>query len=133
MPLTSDAGLFRSLVKLGGELVALHLLERVPEPDVTFPIEGDNVVDKVRYSEPDGKRGGWVYINKTQYFEGVAPEVWDFHIGGYQVAHKWLKDRKTRELSYDDINHYRRTVTALRETIRLMGEIDATIPKWPIE
>jgi hypothetical protein len=76
---------------------------------------------------------GRVYINKDQYFEGVTPEVWDFHIGGYQVCEKWLKDRRGRELSYDDTNHYQKIVVALKETIRLMQEIDATIPQWPIE
>jgi hypothetical protein len=65
--------------------------------------------------------------------EGVPPEVWNFHVGGYQVCEKWLKDRRGRTLSYDDLEHYRKVVTALRETIRLMAEIDAAIPKWPIE
>jgi len=63
---------------------------------------------------------GWVYINKGQYFEGVRQEVWEFHIGGYQVCEKWLKDRRGRELSYDDIRHYQRIVVALGETGRLM-------------
>jgi hypothetical protein len=60
------------------------------------------------------------------------PEVWNFHIGGYQVCEKWLKDRRGRTLSYEDLEHYAKVVTALRETIRLMAEIDAAIPKWPI-
>ena len=68
-----------------------------------------------------------------QYFEGVPPEVWNFQIGGYQVCEKWLKDRRGRTLTYDDLEHYRKLVTALRETIRLMAEIDAAIPKWPME
>jgi hypothetical protein len=68
-----------------------------------------------------------------QYFEGVPPEVWDFHIGGYQVCEKWLKDRRGRTLSFDDLTHYQKIITALKETIRLMAEIDAAIPKWPIE
>jgi len=69
----------------------------------------------------------------AQYFEGVPPEVWNFHIGGYQVCEKWLKDRRGRILTYDDLTHYAKVVTALSETIRLMAEIDAAIPKWPIE
>jgi len=133
VPLTSDRDLFRRLVALGGELVELHLLEKIPTPKVTFPETGDNVVEKVRYHDPGRDGGGWVYINKTQFFEGVPPEVWDFHIGGYQVAHKWLKDRKGRTLSYDDIQHYRKVITALGETIRIMSEIDEAIPKWPVE
>jgi len=68
-----------------------------------------------------------------QYFEGVPPEVWNFHIGGYQVCEKWLKDRRGRTLTYDDLEHYCKVVTALSETIRLMAAIDAAIPKWPIE
>jgi hypothetical protein len=68
-----------------------------------------------------------------QYFEGVPPEVWNFHIGGYQVCEKWLKDRRGRTLTYEDLEHYRKVVTAIQETIRLMAEIDAAIPKWPIE
>jgi hypothetical protein len=68
-----------------------------------------------------------------QYFEGVPPEVWNFHIGGYQVCEKWLKDRRGRTLSFDDLTHYQKIIMALKETIRLMAEIDAAIPKWPIE
>jgi REP element-mobilizing transposase RayT len=68
-----------------------------------------------------------------QYFEGVPPEAWNFHIGGYQVCEKWLKDRRGRTLTYDDLEHYCKVVTALSETIHLMAEIDAAIPKWPIE
>ena len=130
LPLTSDLGLFRALAKRGEELVALHLMES-PTVDhliTTFPITGSNEVEKVRYAEP-----GRVFINKTQYFEGVEREVWGFHIGGYQVLHKWLKDRKGRTLSYDDVTHYGKIVVALKETMRLMGEIDEVIPSWPIE
>jgi hypothetical protein len=98
------------------------------QPIAKFPVRGSNEVEKVRYAE-DGR----VYINKTQYFEGVEPQVWEFHIGGYQVLEKWLKDRKGRTLSYDDVSHYGKIVVALKETIRLMEEIDAIIPSWPIE
>jgi hypothetical protein len=76
---------------------------------------------------------GRVYINETQYFGPIDPDVWAFEIGGYQVLHKWLKDRKGRALSFDDVQHYREIVVAFRETMRLMEEIDATIPKWPVE
>ena len=67
-----------------------------------------------------------------QYFEGVPPGVWNFHIGGYQVCEKWLKDRRGRALIFDDLTHYGKVVTAIKETMRLMAEIDAAIPKWPI-
>jgi len=129
LPLTSDARLFGRLCGLGAELVGLHLLEAVPPPGVNFPARGGNTVEKVRYVDTQRR----VYINDEQYFQPVAAEVWGFHVGGYQVCQKWLKDRKGRKLSYDDITHYRKVATALGETIRLMGEIDAAIVSWPIE
>jgi len=87
-----------------------------------------------------GREGGRVCVSKDspkddtrgQYFEGVPPEVWEFHVGGYQVCEKWLKDRRGRRLSYEDIEHYHRIVVALTETIRLMTEIDEAIPAWPL-
>jgi len=134
LPLTSDLGLFRALAEKGEELVALHLMESptLDHGSAKFHGKGSNEVEKVRYAEPAEGRPGLVYVNKTQYFEGVEPEVWEFHIGGYQVLEKWLKDRKGRTLSYDDVSHYGKIVVALRETIRLMGEIDEVIPSWPI-
>ena len=114
-------------------LVALHLMESPLLNTLTtkYPVDGDHQVEKVRYDEKTQR----VYINKTQYFEGVPPEVWNFHIGGYQVCEKWLKDRQKakRKLSIDDITHYQKIVVALKETIRLMAEIDELIPGWPIE
>ncbi len=71
-------------------------------------------------------------INKTQYFEGIAPDLWEFQIGGYQVLHKWLKDRRGRMLSYDELTHYQQTAVALQKTIDLMEKIDQVIPEWPI-
>ena len=132
VPLTSDRKLFANLCALGAELVGLHLLERVPPPEATYPQAGDSVVDKPRYKPPTDEAAGRVYVNKDQYFDNVPPEVWEFHVGGYQVCEKWLKDRKTRALSYDDIQTYRKITEALRGTIRLMGEIDAEIPAWPL-
>jgi hypothetical protein len=79
-----------------------------------------------------GGTKGRVYINKTQFFEGVPKDAWEFHIGGYQVCEKWLKDRKGRSVSSDDIDHYQKIVVALAETIRLMKEIDEVIPGWPL-
>ena len=137
LPLTSDPGLFRSLCELGRGLVALHLLEEHPDSATRFPITGDGAVEAVRYAEPgQGSDSGRVWINKTQYFEGVPPEIWAFHVGGYQVCQKWLKDRKGRRLSYNDITHYQRIVAALGETIRLMAEIDGVIEAhggWPLK
>jgi len=72
---------------------------------------------------------GRAYINPDQYFGGLPPEVWEFHIGGYQVCEKWLKDRKGRMPSYDDLTHYQYIISALKETISLMDKIDKTIDK----
>ncbi|MCK4732319.1 MAG: hypothetical protein KAT65_07665 [Methanophagales archaeon] len=74
-------------------------------------------------------------INKTQYFEGIPEEVYDFHIGCYQVCQKWLKDRKGRPLTEEEIEQYQKIVVALNETIRIMKEIDEVIEEhwwWPV-
>ena len=84
----------------------------------SYPQDGNNVVTTPRFEARK------VYINPTQYFEGVPESTWQFYIGGYQPAQKWLKDRKGRELSFDDIFHYQRMKVALSETERLMEEID---------
>jgi len=130
LPLTSDIGLFQALAGKGAELVALHLMESPALNSLItrYPVSGSNIVEKVAYNESERR----VYINKAQYFEGVAPEVWSFHIGGYQVCQKWLKDRRSRTLSYDELTHYQKVVVALKETIRIMSEIDALIPAWPL-
>jgi hypothetical protein len=72
-------------------------------------------------------QSGRVYINGTQYFDGVSETTWNFYIGGYQPAQKWLKDRKGRTLTYDDIRHYQKIIVALTETDRLMKVIDRTL------
>lgn len=132
LPLTSDAKLFRALTAKGAELVALHLLESPKLEDflTDWSIKGDTIVEKVQYTENDKR----VWINKTQYFGGVQKAVWEFHIGGYQVCAKWLKDRKGHKLTYEDTQHYQKIVVALSETIRLMRDIDEVIRKhgdWP--
>jgi Type ISP C-terminal specificity domain len=135
LPLTSNVDLFRQLCKLGERLVGLHLMEQHGTALPMYPEEGNDKVEKVEYRAVKDQPGR-VYINKTQYFEGVPSEVWNFHIGGYQVCHKWLKDRKDRVLSYEDIKHYQRIVAALAETILLMEQIDEAIEDqggWPIE
>ncbi len=131
LPLTSDKGLFKALVEKGAELVALHLMESpaIETRITTYPAKGSNEVEKVTYDEKTQR----VYINKEQYFEGVPPEVWEFHVGGYQVCQKWLKDRKGRKLTIDESRHYQKIVIALKETIRIMAEIDRVIPGWPVE
>ena len=84
------------------------------------------------YKPPTDESPGRVCINDKQYFDNVPPEVFDFHVGGYRVCEKWLKDRKGRCLSFDDIEHYRQMTEAVRQTLRLMTEIDESIPVWPL-
>ena len=153
LPLTSDHVLFAALCALGAELVGLHLMES-PELDhlvTSFPVPGSHVVEKghpkyLAPGDPEPGTGnplqrGRVYISKNntkintsgQYFDGVPPEIWDFRVGGYPVCEKWLKDRRGRALSHDDLLRYQKIVVALKETIRIMREIDAAIPQWPIE
>ena len=120
VPYPKDKDTFWKLVKLGGDIRQIHLLESavVDKPLCKFNISGADVVAKPKYEN------GNVYINETQCFEGVPEVAWNFYIGGYQPAQKWLKDRKDRELQIDDIRHYMKFIVALTETDRLMKEID---------
>ncbi|HEX2768161.1 MAG TPA: type ISP restriction/modification enzyme [Geobacteraceae bacterium] len=122
IPFTTDYHLFRTLAGLGERLAALHLMTspQLDLPVAKFEGEGESKLDKPRY-DAETRR---VYINAGRWFEGVAPEVWDYRIGGYQVCDKWLKDRKGRVLQLDDIKHYCRVVTALSRTIEVQREID---------
>lgn len=120
VPYPKDAARFWQLVNLGKQIREIHLLESpVVENYITqYPIDGDNVVTKPVY------KNGSVYINNTQYFANVPEVAWNFYIGGYQPAQKWLKDRKDRKLEFEDILHYQKIIVALTETDRLMKEID---------
>ena len=147
IPLTSDVELFRALAELGARLKNVYLMKspNLHQAQVSFPVVGDNVIEQgypKHYAPGDTPLGekspvkqGRVYISKTaprsakqgQYFEGIPPDVWEFRIGGYQPLKKWLKDRKGRTLSFDDLNHYMRIAAALSETMRLMAEVDEAI------
>ena len=132
-PLTSDVNRFSKLVLLGAELVSLHLMKSPKLDDymTTYNVEGEN--DVARRYPKYVDRGGKVCINKRQYFGGVPQEIWEFHIGGYQVLHKSLKDRRGRVLSNDDLEHYQQIVMAISETIRTMSAIDAAISQFTLE
>jgi predicted helicase len=145
VPYPKDQDTFWKLVKLGGEIRQIHLLESpVVEKFISkYPVTGTNVVGKIKFElsplsiSPqvekisslegglkEGDQVGKVFINETQYFEDVPEVAWNFYIGGYQPAQKWLKDRKDRELQVDDIRHYLKIIVALTETNRLMKEVD---------
>ena len=100
-------------------------MHNVPESPVRFEQQGSMMVDYLRWewNKDDGYSGN-VWINDTQCFEGVPSEAWEFYIGGYQPAQKWLKDRKGRKLEYDDVEHYRKIIAVLMETTRIMKTID---------
>jgi len=157
---TSDAALFGSLCQLGADLVALHLLKDdypagswnrqgtvspLEHPITTF-VERATGTAMGAFSKRTCYQDGRVYLDTSQrplssYFDGVPEDVWKYHIGSYQVLYKWLYDRRGtrgqpgRTLTPEDIEHYQRIVVALKETIRLMGEIDEVIEEhggWPI-
>ncbi|BDB57686.1 type ISP restriction/modification enzyme [Flavobacterium ammonificans] len=139
VPYPKDTATFWQLVKLGEQIRQIHLLESpIVEKYITgYPEDGDNVVVKPRFVIANDSEAiptnetasclavtGSVYINDTQYFSNVPEVAWNFYIGGYQPAQKWLKDRKDRKLEFDDILHYQKIIVALSETDRLMKEID---------
>jgi hypothetical protein len=87
-----------------------------------FPVAGTNEIEVVQYKAEN------VYVNKHQYFENVPLEAWEYYIGGYQPAQKWLKDRKGRVLSFEDIEHYQKIISVLKMTRELQMRIDAVLP-----
>ena len=139
IPYPKNAESFRRLAAIGESLVQVHLLKdpKVRDmfsPYANFPIAGGNRVDAIELkldTPADSaslrlcvkKQCARVYINSTQYFDNVPVEAWEFYVGGYQPAQKWLKDRKGRALSSDDIMHYKSIIAALVETRRLMDEL----------
>jgi predicted helicase len=134
LPLTGSLELFRALARLGSDLTALHLLESAKLEKI--------ITDYIGIRSPEVEKISWsnktVWLDKAQTtgFKGVSEDVWNFHIGGYQVCEKWLKDRKGRPLSSDDRTHYQKIIVALSETIGVMADIDAVITKhggWPLK
>ena len=118
IPYPKDLGEFERFRAAGRELRAVHLMKDA-EPSLSeargrFPIAGDNVVDTVKWDN------GRVYINSSQYFDNVPLEAWEQAIGGYRPAEKYLKDRKNRALSQEELKHYQRIILALAKTREIM-------------
>ncbi len=135
LPLPPDADTFQALAALGAKLAALHLLEDpgLQQHGIAFPVGGSHEVKKMRvadrYNPPAPNNGGAgsvgrVRLNDDEYFDNVPPEAWEFRVGGYQPAFKWLDDRAGRALTAEDITHYRRMMAALRETAALLPLVD---------
>lgn len=124
IPYPTDWEKFRDLAEKGEELRQLHLMEDLPsKTGITFPVAGSLQVDCYRWQE------NRVYINAEQYFDGVPESAWNFFIGGYQPAQKWLKDRKGMTLTFEDVKHYGRIIYVLQQTERIMQEIDGIMTK----
>ncbi|HYE84340.1 MAG TPA: type ISP restriction/modification enzyme [Clostridia bacterium] len=120
VPYPTDQDLFWKMVSFGSELRQLHLLESSILSEInSTPLEGNLTIERITYQ--DNK----VYINDTDYFSDVPQIAWEFFIGGYQPAQKWLKDRKGNILNSSDIKHYNKIIRALIETDRIMKEIDS--------
>jgi predicted helicase len=126
-PFTKDYKLFNKLAENGEELVELHLLKskKLIKPIARCEGSGDLRVVKLSYDAKEKR----VYINPEKYFAGVPPEVWGYHIGGYQVSEKWLKDRKGKGLSSEQVAHYTKVVTAIAETISIQRFLDDLFEK----
>ncbi|MGY0393304.1 type ISP restriction/modification enzyme [Bizionia sp. KMM 8389] len=136
VPYPKDVKTFWELVKLGGELRQIHLLESnkvedyITSYEMAENAENDHNVITTTIGKKDWeiidqeKQLGRIWINESKYFDNVPVTAWEFYIGGYQPAQKWLKDRKERELKFEDILHYQKIIVALTETDRIMKEID---------
>lgn len=122
VPFTKDYRLFSKLAEKGEELVDLHLLKsnKLAKPISKCEGPGNLRVEKVTYDFNKGR----VHINPDKWFTGISPDVWEYHIGGYQVAEKWLKDRKDRTFSSEEVAHYCRVATALAETMKVQESLD---------
>ena len=130
VPFTADYELFKSMGNMGKELADLHLLKSpaLDKPVAKYQGLSDNDrVEKITYRDDEQR----AYINQEKYFEGIMPEVWNYHIGGYQVLQKYLKDRKGRIM--DEASRYCRIVTALTKTIEIQTMIDKVYPKIELD
>ena len=139
VPYPKDAEYFEHFRSFGEQLRLLHLmdtstmenLEKKYKDVAVFNHKGNDTIEQCVYVEASDDHPSGVRINAAQTFDNIPSEVWEFYIGGYQPAQKWLKDRKGRTLSFDDIEHYRKIISVLIETNRLMKEIDVSGPESP--
>lgn len=121
VPFPEDNTGFEALSALGWDLIQKHLQYDVPPEGLgSYQGDGDNEVRKLRYAETEQA----IWINETQRFAPVPPVVWEFHIGGYQVLAKYLKERKGHKLTLDEMNNVESVVNVLAFTIEQMAKID---------
>jgi predicted helicase len=129
IPYPTCRNMFDLLSKYGKELRELHLMESSSLLNVSlpFPESGSDKVESIIFKDQK------IFINETQYFGNVSEIAWNFFIGGYQPAQKWLKDRKGKLLNNEDIEHYQKIIFVLENTDRIMKEIDGLFKDWPIK
>jgi predicted helicase len=123
IPWPENAEQFYKLAAIGSLLRNLHLMESIiPDNNLAlFPVDGSNVIENVKYNDKT------VYINKSQCFENVPAEIWNYYIGGYQPAQKWLKDRKGRSLDFSEKEHYQKIIRVLKLTMEIQQQIEEVI------
>jgi predicted helicase len=125
IPFTSDFNNFKTLSDLGTELIEHHLMKKsYPDNQVSFPQNGDDVVQRIRFVCDKNTHTGNIFINKDQYFGNIPVHAWEFYIGGYKVLDKWLKSRKNRVLTYQEKEHFKKIVNILNFTHRCMHRIE---------
>lgn len=121
IPLSKDTRSFEKLTELGKELIRIHTMTTNDSTgiDIYTPIITDRTIQKYHHEN------NRLYLNKVSYIENVPTEIWDMFIGGYQPVQKWLKERKGRPISDEEITSLRRIIYILRETSEIMPKIDA--------
>ena len=118
IPFTKDKNIFDRMQTLGGELIDLHLLKKVPQSKASYPISGEHKISYCKYNEEERR----IYINEKQYFENVKKEVYDYSIGGYKPIEKYIKAREI--LTLGNIKHLIRVIAVIERTILLQGEVE---------
>lgn len=120
IPFVDDRQTFEKLSAMGWQLAQSHLLKDIPDNLRVEVTKGIDKVEKPVYAAAQQR----LYFNSEQYFAPVPEDVWNFHIGGYQVLDKYLKSRKGRELSLDEKENIINVIKVLRFTIDQMQKID---------
>ena len=127
IPFTSDYKIFLKLIKLGAKLKDTHLLNLYSDEEgkIGYPNDGTNIINEIRYD----KKNHHLYINDTQYFDGILNEEWNFFIGGHKILYGWLKDMKNKKLSSDEIRYFIKIIASIKETIKIMRLLDTLYDK----
>lgn len=132
IPFVADKKVFLKTSELGERLANLHMMEgkNIQEADISFPESGENKIEKIRFD----KKAMRLFINATQFFEGIDSDLFEFKIGSYEILEKWLKDRPDRELSYEGIKAFKKIAFVLKETMKVQTQIDEELSAsgWPI-